>query len=105
MKPTTYVMNKASPRLSDEEPDPLERDDSDDDPLHESGDRGLPWDSDDLIDIRNIVDELPVEQQEIVEAMLLGQNHDDLEVTEKYWRYHLAKAVATIRRKMGITLF
>lgn len=105
MKPTTYVMNKASPRLSDEEPDPLERDDSDDDPLHESGDRGLPWDSDDLIDIRNIVDELPVEQQEIVEAMLLGQNHEDLEVTEKYWRYHLAKAVATIRRKMGITLF
>lgn len=104
MKPTTYVMNKASPRLSDEEPDPLERDDSDDDPLHESGDRGLPWDSDDLIDIRNIVDELPVEQQEIVEAMLLGQNHDDLEVTEKYWRYHLAKAVATIRRKMGINL-
>jgi len=97
-------MNKASPRLSDEEPDPLERDDSDDDPLHESGDRGLPWDSDDLIDIRNIVDELPVEQQEIVEAMLLGQNHDDLEVTEKYWRYHLAKAVATIRRKMGINL-
>jgi hypothetical protein len=104
MKPTTYVMNKASPRLSDEEPDPLERDDPDDDPLHESGDRGLPWDSDDLLDIRNIVDELPVEQQEIVEAMLLGQNHEDLEVTEKYWRYHLAKAVATIRRKMGINL-
>jgi hypothetical protein len=96
-------MNKASPRLSDEEPDPIERDDADDDPLYETMDRGLQWDSDDLLDIRNIIVELPVEQQEIIEATLLGQTHEDLDVTEKYWRYHLAKALATIRKKMGIS--
>lgn len=62
----------------------------------------LPWTHDDLIDIKRVIQErMPLKQQEIMEAFLMGNNSNDLGVTEKYWRYHFKRAVETIKKELG----
>lgn len=63
----------------------------------------LPWTHDDLIDIKRVIQErMPLKQQEIMEAFLVGNNAEDLGVTEKYWRYHFKRAVQTIKKELGV---
>ena len=63
----------------------------------------LPWTHDDLIDIRKIIEErMPEKQRDILEAFLLGQSCKDLNVTEKYWRYHYQKAVEFIKKELKL---
>jgi hypothetical protein len=97
-----YKMNAAAPRLSDEEPDLMEQEDSDS--AHVSHVEGwLPWSQDDLIDIRRVIEsKMPDKQREILEAFLLGNNAEDLGVTEKYWRYHFKKAIEFIKEELGL---
>jgi hypothetical protein len=35
-------------------------------------------------------------------AFLGGYNYSDIEVTEKYWRYHFAKGVKYIKKELGL---
>ena len=99
---TKYKINCASPRLSDEEPDLLEQEDVEA-ITGLSNDGWLPWTHDDLIDIRMIIEQrMPEKQRIIIEAFLLGQSCRDLEVTEKYWRYHYQKAMEFIKKELKL---
>ena len=99
---TEHKVNAANPRLSDEDPDPMEQDDRSDD-SSDTNEGYLPWDADDLLDIRSIIeDDLSLKEREVIEAALLGQNHHDLGVSEKYFRYWYSKAIRNIRDKVGI---
>lgn len=97
-----YKFNCASPRLSDEEPDLLEQEDVEA-ITGMSSEGWLPWTHDDLIDIRKIIEErMPEKQRDILEAFLLGQSCKDLNVTEKYWRYHYQKAIEFIKKELKL---
>ena len=81
--------------------DPIEQDDSDGVSQH-SNEGWLPWDLDDLIDIRRIIDErMPLKQKQIIDAFLTGKTYTDMGMTEKYWRYHYDKAVEFIQEELG----
>lgn len=99
---TKYKFNCASPRLSDEELDPLEQDDSDF-PMGHSSDGWLPWSYDDIIDIQNIIEKrMPEKQKAIIEAFLVGMNFNDLGVSEKYWRYHYQRGIEFIKKELKL---
>lgn len=94
------TVNCSKPRLSDEEMDPIEQDDSDGVSQHMS-EGWVSWNVDDLIDIRRIIDErMPVKQRQVIDAFLKGMNFDDMGVTEKYWRYHYEKAIEFIQEEL-----
>lgn len=102
MQVKVYKKNAAAPRLSDEEPDLMEQEDSENVQTPNS-DGWLPWSQDDLIDIQRVIEsKMPEKQKEILEAFLLGNTADDLGVTEKYWRYHFKKAVLFIKKELGV---
>jgi hypothetical protein len=95
-------INAVTPRLSDEDPDPIEQDDSAEG-YHLLQEGWYPWDNDDIIDIRNIVKtKLPKKQQLIMQAFLNGQMYYDIDVTEKYWRYHFFKAIDLIKKELKV---
>jgi hypothetical protein len=95
------IINCSKPRLSDEEMDPIEQDDVDGVSNNQS-EGWLPWDLDDLIDIKRIIDErMPFKQKQVIEAFLAGMSFTDMGMTEKYWRYHYDKAVEFIQKELG----
>ena len=94
-------MNATIRRLSDEEPDPIEHDDTTAEPSTVVG--WAPWGPDTVQDVYNIVGEkLNDKQREIIEAHLAGYNYHDLAVTEKYWRYWYGSAVNKIRKELKV---
>lgn len=102
MKITIYKFNLASPRLSDEEPDPLEQEDVEG-IMGTTSEGWLPWSHDDLIDIKKIIEErMPIKQRVIIEAFLSGQGCHDLGVTEKFWRYHYQKGIEFIKKELKL---
>ena len=92
------------PRLSDEDPDPMERDDSKEGNFSATLiDGWLPWTEEDLIDIKKIIDaKLDPKQQFIFEAYLDGLTYNDISVTEKYWRYHFSKGLEIIKKELSL---
>lgn len=99
----SYKLNRANPRLSDEEIDPLELDDLE----HLSS--KLPMENwtvnghDDMMDVMRVVENvLPTAQRIVIEAFLSGQDNNDIGVSEKFWRYHFAKAVESIKKELGL---
>ncbi|CAB4129398.1 hypothetical protein UFOVP118_38 [uncultured Caudovirales phage] len=92
-----------SPRLSDEDTDPMERDDNKESTYFLALDEGwLPWSAEDMLDVRKIIAKLEPKDQFIMEAFLDGLNYSDVSVTEKYWRYHFAKGIEIIRKELDI---
>jgi len=99
----TYEVNATAPRLSDEEVDPLEADDNDGASQIESSEGWVPWDADDLITIQEIINKkLPAKERSVIEAFLAGQKFRDIHVSEKFWRYHFARAIEMIQRELGL---
>lgn len=97
-----HKVNAATPRLSDEELDPLEQDDNEG-VTAEMIEGYLVWTTDDISDIRNLIDyRVSDKERAILTAFLEGLTYLDLGVTEKYWRYHFAKGVEFIKRELGI---
>lgn len=95
-------INAVTPRLSDEDPDPIEQDDSAEG-YHLLQEGWYPWDNDDIIDIRGIIEtKMPKKQQFIMQAFLNGQMHYDVDVTEKYWRYHFFKGIDFIKKELKL---
>jgi hypothetical protein len=99
---TKHKLNAVAPRLSDEDVDPIEQDE-----LENSSTQviegWLPWDPEDISDIRRlIVERMPTKQRFVIEAFLDGQNYHDINVTEKYWRYHFSKGIAFIKKELKI---
>jgi hypothetical protein len=101
-KITVYKISATAPRLSDEDPDPIEQDESEG--ISSNIIEGwLPWDPEDISDIRRLITEkLPPKQQFIIEAFLDGLSYTDVCVTEKYWRYHFAKGIELIRKELKL---
>jgi len=99
-----HKVNAMMPRLSDEDPDPMERDDSKEGNFSATLiDGWLPWTEEDLIDIRKIIDaKLDPKQQFIFEAYLDGLTYNDISVTEKYWRYHFSKGLEIIKKELNL---
>ena len=63
----------------------------------------LPWDPEDIIDIKRLIAEkMPQKQQYVVEAFLDGLNYVDVGVTEKYWRYHFSKGIEFIKKELKL---
>jgi len=103
MKTKRYTISAAvTPRLSDEDIDPIEIDDHKNS-TDSSIEGWLPWDPEDIEDIRRIIDErMSDKQQFIMDAFLDGLTCGDVNVTEKYWRYHFSKAVEFIKQELKI---
>jgi hypothetical protein len=99
---TKHRIKASTPRLSDEDPDPIEQDDMES--ISAQLIEGwLPWDPEDIQDIRKLIaNNMPQKQQFVLEAFLDGLNYNDLQVTEKYWRYHFAKGVEFIKKELGL---
>jgi hypothetical protein len=98
----TKIIKAATPRLSDEELDPLEQDDNEG-VSTDLVEAFLPWSPEDMLDIRRLIYErMPEKQREIMHAFLEGLMYNDLNVTEKYWRYHFDKGVEFIKKELGL---
>lgn len=92
----------ATPRLSDEELDPIEQDDSDG-VSTEMMEAYFPWSPEDIVDIKRLIaDRMQPKQQEIFMAFLEGLTHNDIMVSEKYWRYHFNKGVEFIKKELKL---
>jgi hypothetical protein len=99
---TKTKIKAATPRLSDEELDPIEQDENDG-VSTEMMEAYFPWSLEDIIDIRRLIAErMPPKQREIFQAFLEGLTHNDIMVTEKYWRYHFGKGVEFIKRELKL---
>jgi hypothetical protein len=99
---TKHKVCAVAPRLSDEDIDPIEQDDTD--TISSQIVEGwLPWDPEDIIDIKRLITEkMPQKQQFVVEAFLDGLNYVDVGVTEKYWRYHFIKGIEFIKKELQL---
>jgi hypothetical protein len=97
-----HKIKATTPRLSDEYPDPIEQDDSTEG-YHLLQEGWLPWDPEDILDIRQLIEHrLPSKGKEVLSAFLNGQSYNDIGVTEKYWRYHFTKGIEFIKRELGL---
>lgn len=99
---TKHKVNAVAPRLSDEDIDPIEQDDTDS-MTYQMVEGWLPWDPEDITDIRRLISEkMSSKQQFIIDAFLDGLNYNDVGVTEKYWRYHFAKGIEFIKKELKL---
>jgi hypothetical protein len=99
---TKHKVNAVAPRLSDEDIDPIEQDDTDS-VSSAIVDGWLPWEPEDIADIKRLIAEKMLEKQQyIMEAFLAGLSYTDLNVTEKHWRYHFAKGIEFIRKELKL---
>lgn len=99
---TKYKFNGVAPRLSDEDIDPIEQDDTDN-LSHNLMEGWLLWDPEDILDVHRLISEkMPQKQRFIIEAFLDGLNYVDVSVTEKYWRYHFTKGIEFIKKELKL---
>jgi len=97
-----HKVNAATPRLSDEELDPIEQDDNEG-VTTEAIEGFLLWSNEDVIDVRNLIDNrLEEKEQAVLYAFIEGFTYVDIGVTEKYWRYHFTKGIEFIRKELGV---
>ena len=97
-----HKVNAATPRLSDEELDPLEQDDTEG-VTAELIEGYLIWTTDDIADIHKLIEyQLDEKERDILNAFLEGLTYMDMGVTEKYWRYHFTKGIEFIKRELGL---
>jgi hypothetical protein len=102
MRKTICKIKAATPRLSDEELDPIEQDETDGVSV-EMMEAHLPWSQEDIIDIKRlIVDKMPVKQRFVLASFLEGLTHVEINVSEKYWRYHFDKGVEFIKKELKL---
>jgi hypothetical protein len=99
---TKHKVNAVAPRLSDEDIDPIEQDDSDNFSMQLT-EGWLPWDPEDIADIRRLIlEKMPIKQQFIIVSFLDGMSYVDVNVTEKYWRWHFAKGIEFIKKELKL---
>jgi hypothetical protein len=99
---TKHKVNAVAPRLSDEDIDPIEQDDSDNFSLQLT-EGWLPWDPEDIADIRRLIlEKMPAKQQFIIVSFLDGMSYTDVNVTEKYWRWHFTKGIEFIKKELKL---
>ena len=99
---TKHKVNAIAPRLSDEDPDPIEQDDAPDG-YHLLQEGWMPWDAEDMNDIRKLISEyMPAKQRFVLQCFLDGLSYSEVGLSEKHWRYHFAKGVEFIKKELKI---
>lgn len=99
----TSKLQAVAPRLSDEETDPIEQDETEG--IASSMIEGagwLPWDIDDIADIKRLITKMPEKQRKVLEAFLQGLSYNDIGLTEKHWRYHFAAGIEFIKKELKL---
>lgn len=98
-----HIIKAATPRLSDEDLDPIEQDESDNLASSLISEGWLPWDQQDIADIKRLInDNMPEKQRKVFNAFLQGLSYTDIGVTEKYWRYHFSSGIEFIKQELGL---
>ena len=100
----TAKIQAVAPRLSDEDPDPIEQDETEgiSSSIIESN-GWLLWDNEDIADIKRLIDKrMPEKQKEIFNAFLQGLSYNDLSVSEKYWRYHFLSGIEFLKKELRL---
>jgi len=97
-----HKINAVRTKLSDEEIDPIEQDEPESHP-EIIAEGWVPWDPEDLLDIQRLIENrMPEKQRVVLEAFLEGKTHKDIDVSEKYWRWHFAKGVEFIKKELRV---
>lgn len=100
---TKHKVNQIAPRLSDEDLDPIEQDESDNIASSLISEGWLPWDQEDIADIKNFINtKMSADQRKVLQAFLQGLGYNDIRVTEKYWRYHFVNGVELIKKELRV---
>jgi hypothetical protein len=100
----TTKVQAVAPRLSDEETDPIEQDETEGISSSIVENMGwLPWDTEDISDIKRLINtKMPEKQRRVLEAFLQGLSYNDLNVSEKYWRYHFMAGIEFIKQELKL---
>ena len=100
----TSKIQAVAPRLSDEETDPIEQDETEG--IASSiveGSGWLPWDIEDIADIKRLIaTKMPEKSKKVLDAFLQGFSYNDIGMTEKHWRYHFAAGIDIIKQELKL---
>jgi len=100
----TSKIQAVAPRLSDEETDPIEQDETEG--IASSiveGSGWLPWDMEDIADIKRLIaTKMPEKSKKVLDAFLQGFSYNDIGMTEKHWRYHFAAGIDIIKKELKL---
>ena len=97
-----HKISAVAPRLSDEDIDPIEQDDSDN-ISNQVIEGWQPWNQEDIDDIRRLIEsKMQPKQRFVIEGFLDGLTHIELGVTEKHWRYHFTKGIELIKKELKL---
>ena len=100
---TTHKIKAVAPRLSDEDVDPIEQDEQESIASSLINECWLPWDAEDIKDIKRLIAEkMPHKQRFVLEAFLQGLTYNDMNVSEKYWRYHFTNGLEFIKKELKV---
>ena len=100
---TTHKIKAVAPRLSDEDVDPIEQDEQESIASSLINEGWLPWDAEDIKDIKRLIAEkMPQKQRFVLEAFLQGLTYNDMNVSEKYWRYHFINGLEFIKKELKV---
>jgi len=100
---TTHKVKAVAPRLSDEDLDPIEQDEQESIASSLINEGWLPWDAEDVKDIKRLITEkMPQKQRFVLEAFLQGLSYNDIGVSEKHWRYHFNNGLEFIKQELKL---
>jgi hypothetical protein len=100
---TTHKVKAVAPRLSDEDLDPIEQDEQESIASSLINEGWLPWDAEDVKDIKRLIAEkMPQKQRFVLEAFLQGLSYNDIGVSEKHWRYHFNNGLEFIKQELKV---
>ena len=100
---TTHKIKAVAPRLSDEDLDPIEQDEQESIASSLINEGWLPWDAEDVKDIKRLITEkMPQKQRFVLEAFLQGLSYNDIGVSEKHWRYHFNNGLEFIKQELKL---
>jgi DNA-directed RNA polymerase specialized sigma24 family protein len=100
---TTHKVKAVAPRLSDEDLDPIEQDEQESIASSLINEGWLPWDAEDVKDIKRLITEkMPQKQRFVLEAFLQGLSYNDIGVSEKHWRYHFNNGLEFIKQELKV---
>lgn len=100
----TSKIQAVAPRLSDEDPDPIEQDEVEGISSSITESPGfLLWDAEDIADIKRLINtRMPKKSRQVLDAFLQGLSYNDIHVSEKYWRYHFLEGVEFIKKELKL---
>jgi hypothetical protein len=100
----TSKIQAVAPRLSDEETDPIEQDESEGIASSIAENVGwVPWSIEDISEIKRLINnKMPEKPKKVLDAFLQGFSYNDIGMTEKHWRYHFDAGIELIKKELKL---